>query len=381
MIYPAEANNRAKPTLTPLDASKDNSSNYNITSDIIFNGAYPPFGDPFTHLWHGYVSEAVSVTGNSFAPTTVGASGIMLAAVNGAVFSANIVLGHTAGQPGQDMALISSGMDPSSFFAQDITLHRNVGWQHSSGPLSLLRPQLPPNPLNQSLDSAWMGDSGMHPHSFSVDSVEQRNLIGRKGCCRWASAHDLPPAPILTPRGEFDGRPVLAWSRPANLSSGEGATASIAWSAELAQSSWAGQLLYFAVRVSLPRNLTLGHLALGLWIDPGTGHWVRSCATPPAQPSKHHVPGCLRRPTAPDDKGAEGAWQVVSLAAQMAGSGLARFAVHVDEHAPSVGGGAGHGDDEQLLIMAGDVEAVGSSAGIDAAVVVAPVGAAWNNVQ
>ena len=217
--------------MTPLDG-KDNSSNYNITSDIIFNGAYPPNGDPFTHLWHGYVSEAVSVTGNSFAPTTVGASGIMLAAVNGAVFSANIVLGHAAEQPGQDMALISSGMDPSSFFAQDVTLHRNVGWQHSSGPLSLLKPQLPPNPLNQSLDSAWMGDSGMHPHSFSVDSVEQRNLIGRKGCCRWASAHDLPPAPILTPRGEFDGRPVLTWSRPANLSSGEGATASIAWSAE-----------------------------------------------------------------------------------------------------------------------------------------------------
>ena len=71
----------------------------------------------------------------------------------------------------------------------------------------------------------------------------------------------------------------------------------------------------------------------------------------------------------------------MSFAAQMAGSGLARFAVHVDEDAPSVGGGAVHGDDEQILIMAGDVEAVGSSAGIDAAVVVAPVGAAWNNVQ
>jgi hypothetical protein len=33
-----EANNRAKPTLIPLDA-KDNNSNYNITADIVFNGA------------------------------------------------------------------------------------------------------------------------------------------------------------------------------------------------------------------------------------------------------------------------------------------------------------------------------------------------------
>ena len=105
------------------------------------------------------------MTGNSFAPTTIGASGIVLAAVKGAVFSANIVVGHTADTPGQEMSLISSGHDPSVFFAQDITLHRNVGWQHSAGPLSLLRPRLQ-NPLNQSLDGAWLGDSGMHPHTF-----------------------------------------------------------------------------------------------------------------------------------------------------------------------------------------------------------------------
>ena len=114
-------------------------------------------------------------------------------------------------------------------------------------------------------------------------------------------------------------------------------------------------------------------------IDPGTGIWAHSCATPPAQPTKHHVPGCLRRPTAPDDKDTAGAWQVVSFAAQMGVTGLARFAVHVEEQGSDAEGVAG--DDDQILIMAGDMEASGTIAGIDAALVVAPVGAAWNNVQ
>jgi hypothetical protein len=72
----------------------------------------------------------------------------------------------------------------------------------------------------------------------------------------------------------------------------------------------------------------------------------------------------------------------VSFAAQMGDTGLARFAVHVEEQGSDVEGGAG--DEDQILIMAGDMGGAGvpgTVAGIDAAVVVAPVGAAWNNVQ
>lgn len=274
-------------------------------------------------------------------------------------------IGHTQEQPEQQMALISTGPDASTFFARDITLHRNVGWKHTAGVLSIVRP------VGLAAGERFLGDSGMFAHTISADSVEQRNAIGRRGCCRWAVAPDLAPPPILSSRVDFDGRPVTAWARPLG---GQLATASVAWSADLSRSpSLAGQLVYFAVRVELQADTAA---TVGLSIDPGSGQWESSCAVPPAQAFKHVSPGCIR--PAPPSSASTTYQTIVSFATELQLSGVARFAIEIQEHAAP----AANASDILVLISAGDMsDTAPPYAGIDAAVVVAPVGAAWNDVQ
>lgn len=87
-----EANNRRNPTLTAWGATPYAAGlgNYTVASDIILNGAYPPFGDSFQYLWREYASQAVHIIANSFAPSSLNASGVLLASVEGAVLSSNV---------------------------------------------------------------------------------------------------------------------------------------------------------------------------------------------------------------------------------------------------------------------------------------------------
>ncbi len=400
-----EANNRAHRSLAPWDPSPYAASlgNYSIQSDIILNGAYPPFGDPLQHVWRGYVSQAVQIEGNSFAPTSLNASGVLLAAVQGVHLSSNVVVGRTQEQPAQQMALISTGVDPAAFFARDVTLSSsNVGWRHSAGPLGTLRPN------GLLMGELWKGDSAIDGPSFAAAEIEQRNMLGRRGCCTWAAAPDLPPLPRITSRGEVDGRPVIAWApltadtsrenvdtptpnrvagehRAARQSHEQVAdgTAALAWSANLSTSpAIAGQLVYFGIRAALSPTTTS---TVSLWIDPGTGQWQSACATAPAKPFEHQVPGCLRPPSDASDKVKRGAWHLLSYSTILRTEGQARFAVHVsDAKAATTQLADAHNqpspEDYSVLLMAGDITAGGPQAGWDAAVVVAPVGAAWNHI-
>ena len=383
-----EANNHAHRSLTPWDPSPYAASlgNYSIQSDIVLNGAFPPFGDPFQHVWRGYVSQAVQIEGNSFAPSSLNASGVLLAAVQGVQLSANVVVGHTQEQPAQQMALVSTGNDPGSFFAQDVTLSSsNVGWRHSAGPLGIIRPnQLPAH-------EAWKGDSAIDGQSFAAAQIEQRNMLGRRGCCAWSAQPDLPPLPRLTPRGEFDGRPVIAWALPARGTTLSAAgTAALVWSTNLSTSpSIAGQLVYFGLRAALSPSAGTS-TTVSLWVDPGTGRWESACATPPAKPFEHQVPGCLRALSGVAKQPKQEDWQRLSYSTVLQTEGLARFAVHVSDAEVMMktrradansGTEQQRGPDDYLaLFMAGDTISGGPEAGMDAAVVVAPVGASWNQV-
>ena len=383
-----EANNRAHWSLSPWDPTPYAAAqgNYSIQSDIVLNGAFPPFGDPFQHVWRGYVSQAVQIEGNSFAPTSLNASGVLLAAVQGVQLSANVAVGHTQEQPSQQMALVSTGNDPASFFAQDITLSSsNVGWRHSAGPVGILRPnQLPAH-------EAWKGDSAIDGQTFAAAQIEQRNMLGRRGCCAWMAQPDLPPPPRITPRGEFDGRPVIAWAHAASDTTVSAAgTAALVWSTNLSTTpSIAGQLVYFGLRAALAPSASTS-TTVSLWIDPGTGRWESACATPPARPFEHQVPGCLRPPSGVVNQPKQENWQRLSYSTVLQTEGLARFAVHVSnadelmkpQRDDANGGSEQHtGSDNYLaLFMAGDTVSGGPEAGMDAAVVVAPVGASWNQI-
>ena len=109
----------------------------------VFNGAFPPFGDPFSDLWHGFASSGVEITSNFFAPVDANASGILLAAVDGVSISTNVVGGHTQEQPEQAMAVATVGSDPSFFTSTRINIDGNIGWRYSGGAIRQLPRLLP----------------------------------------------------------------------------------------------------------------------------------------------------------------------------------------------------------------------------------------------
>ena len=127
-----------------------------------------------------------------------------------------------------------------------------------------------------------------------------------------------------------------------------------------------------------------GVQCLSLWIDPGTGQWESACAKAPAKPFEHQVPGCLRPHSGASDKAKRGGWQRLSYSTILQTEGQARFAVHVSDAKvtePQRTNAHNHqGTDYSVLLMAGDTTIGGPQTGLDAAVVVAPVGAAWNQI-
>ena len=77
-----------------------------------------------------------------------------------------------------------------------------------------------------------------------------------------------------------------------------------------------------------------------------------------------------------------GGWQRLSYSTVLHTEGQARFAVHVSDAKVAQPERTNHHgtEDYSVLLMAGDTTIGGPQAGWDAAVVVAPVGAAWNQI-
>lgn len=300
---------------------------------------------------------------------------------------------------------------------QDIKLHQNVGWRNTAGPIGYILAEGEEDPLNPKLGPGWVGDSGMMAHTFSADIVPQRNMLDSE-CCNWTALVLLEinqqlatttatsvAMPELVQLASFDRRPVLSWGQPRGSTmmrvTKTVVTGAVAWSCDLARTpSLAGQLAYFAMRVRLPiANADDGKpsaIVVALWIDPGTGVWQRSCGgtgvhdiedkktTARDAAAPHHTAGCLRGTPSSVNPGAWNGdgnldgwstWSTISFTTTLARKGIARFAVHV-EGAP-LAGVEQQEETSQLLLMAGQ-EAHGTAKG--AAVVVAPVGAAWTTL-
>lgn len=316
----------------------------------MFNGAFPPFGDPFNDLWHGFISEGVEITANFFAPTDANATGVLLAAAKGVRLSSNVVGGHAQEQPGQAMAVAAVGSDPSFFWSERINIEGNIGWSHSGGPLRQL-PRL--------LSGV---DGGMGLASVSSDLVQPRNFATLNGgCCDWKSL-----GVVVIGQQAFDGRPVVQLLTGGGDCQAPGpkraASATILSVPLESTPSLAGQLVYFAVKASVTAT-TRTDASFGLLIDRGDGQWLHSCSSVAAH---HPTVGCLRfaPSTTPGEQPGWEGWTTVQFETALLTSGTARFGI---EARGLCGNSTAH-------VLAAETAAAGRGA----AVVVAPVGAPWS---
>eukprot|EP01052_Picozoa_sp_SAG31_P003315 SAG31_NODE_126_length_23665_cov_6.178987_10_plen_394_part_00 len=311
--------------------------NLTIEADIVLNGAYPPNGHPLRNFARSCASTGVTISGNTFAPVQPNASAVLLVAAVGVSVSQNSLLGATAIKPESQMAVIATGNDATYWLARDVTLSGNVGWNYDRGPVRVL----------ESNSSSSDHRMGFHTF-FAPDSLEQHLNFAEK-CCQWAPIGSVAP-PLMTTSEMSDGFKVQRWRVPAKHDK----VAIQALNLSLARApSLAGRHIYFAVK-ALYLNKSQ---PLQLLVDPGDGRWVRSWNTQPRQDS-----------TIPEQK----QWQVLSFQTTLHKQGVARFGFEL--HA----GG-------DVLVMASSCWHAANNRNVEergreSAVVVAAVGASWNQL-
>jgi hypothetical protein len=335
-----EDNNRKEVYLQPRPYSLEpwprvrGASNVTVEADIVLNGAYPPNGDPLRNFAKICASTGVTISGNTFAPVQPNASGVLLVAAAGVSITQNTLLGATAVRPGSRMAVAATGNDATHWLTRDVTLSGNVGWNYDRGPVRVL-----------DADSS-SSDHRMAFQTFSApDALEQR-LNFAEDCCQWAPIQGAV-LPSITASEMSDGWQVQRWRVPAGHSS----AATQALNISLATTpSLSRQHAYFAVKALYLNNSR----PLVLLIDPGDGQWKRS-----VNPSGQSSPLVQKR------------WEVLSFEVMLHARGVARFGFELSSGA-------------DILVMASHRRTWQSrptaEQGRGSAVVVAAVGADWNQV-